>query len=338
MLEKQHDTDYMPTAIHMGRRIQCHVSKHDITTIFLGSSVLNSIDQPWVLGARADSHDAERRSEIAAAIRMSTASSPTCVLLETCHRVELYGFGAAPDLGLPLQLATGDSAVVHLMRVAAGLDSAIVGEDEVLHQVRTALARATSSAKVDPRVHRLLETAIAAGRQARRGRNASSANLAQRAIAWLDRKSPISGRMVLVAGAGHMGSALAHKASLLGAHMTIASRDLTRARRLAAVYGADSADLMQAAELARSAGAIAIALGGLWRELQPSERQLPPIADISAPAAVDIAVRQRLNGGYLGIDDLYLTHETAPVGYIERANRVVEAKAKEYLSWLTTRL
>jgi glutamyl-tRNA reductase len=296
-----------------------------------------SAGTPWMLGARADTHDAERRAEIVAAMKSVIAGSTDWLLLETCHRVELYGFGLIPDLDLSLQLVRGDNAVLHVMRVAAGLDSAIVGENEVLHQVRNALAVAPSSGKLDRRLHRLFEMAIAAGRQARRGRNASSANLAHEAMEWLNQRSQLTGRAVLVAGAGHMGSALAHKATLFGAHVIIASRNPTRARRLAQVYGADSADLLEAAALARSSAAIAVALGGPWHELQPSEHAIPPIADISAPPAVTAAVRERANGGYLGIDDLFFTQQPVPSGYIENANHVVEAKAAEFLGWLKAR-
>ncbi len=293
--------------------------------------------RPWMLGARADTHDAERRSEIVAAVNGADSGSMGWLLLETCHRVELYGFGPIPDLDSSLQVLSGNDAILHAMRVAAGLDSAIVGEDEVLHQVRNALVVASSSRKLDRRLQRLFETAIAVGRQARRGRNASSANLAHKAIEWLNQRSQLPGRAVLVAGAGHMGSALAHRATLLGARVTIASRHSTRARRLAQVYGADSADLLEAAVLARSSAAIAVALGGPWQELQRSEHAIPPIADISAPPAVPAAIRERADGGYLGIDDLFFSQGPVPRGYIENANRVVEAKASEFRAWLKAR-
>jgi glutamyl-tRNA reductase len=290
----------------------------------------------WMLGARADTHDAERRAEIVAAIGGSAARA-NWLLLETCHRVELYGFGPAPDLGPSLQLLTGDGAVIHVMRVAAGLDSAIVGEDEVLHQVRHSLAAAAANANLDRRLHRLFETAIAAGRQARRSRHASSANLAQKAMEWLNEKSRLSGRAVLVVGAGHMGSALAHKAALLDARVTIASRNPLRARRLASVYGADSVDLVEAAALTPEAAAVAVALGGPWHELQPSARAVPPIADISAPPAVGAAIRQKANGDYLGIDDLFFSQESVPRGYTDNAKRIVESKSEEFVAWLNAR-
>ncbi|HET9782887.1 MAG TPA: NAD(P)-binding domain-containing protein [Candidatus Dormibacteraeota bacterium] len=292
-------------------------------------------ETPWMLGARADTHDADARAAIVAAIKAAGANG--WLLLETCHRVELYGFGQAPDIDPSLQLTDGEAAVHHVMRVAAGLDSAIVGEDEVLHQVRTALTTAASTGRLDRRLHRLFEMAIAAGRQARRKRSSSSANLAQRAIKWLAERSPVTGHRVLIAGAGHMGSALAHKATLLGASVTVASRSPARARRLAHVYGGDSADLFEAAKIAPHCAAIAVALGGPWNELQPFEYGCPPIADISAPPAVSAAVRERAVAGYLGIDDLFARDEPAPRAYVENADRVVKSKAADYMSWLQDR-
>jgi glutamyl-tRNA reductase len=213
----------------------------------------------------------------------------------------------------------------------------IVGEDEVLHQVREALSDARAARSLDGRLQRLFETAIAAGRRARAGRTAASGNLAQSAVAWLRERSNLADRTVLVVGAGRMGSALAHSARLAGAEVTIASRDVARANRLAHVYGGRGTDLAGGAELAPKSSAVAVALAGTWHEFQPVEGALPPIADISAPPAVPAEVRARLNGGYLGIDDLYVRPESVPTGYIDEADRVVAAKTREYVDWLDGR-
>jgi glutamyl-tRNA reductase len=284
---------------------------------------------PWVLTAQAGTASAEERERIARSLDAAIAGHTDWILLETCHRVELYGFGATPET--TLATTTGEDAVRHLMRVAAGLDSAIVGEDEVLHQVREALAQARASRPLDRRLHRLFETAIAAGRRARAGRTASSGNLASSAVAWLQQRSPLAGRTILVAGAGRMGASLAHSARQAGADVTIASRDTTRATRLAQVYGGRGIDLARAAELAPTTAGIAIALGGIWTELSGD---LPPVADISAPSAVPPAVRARLNGSYLGIDDLYVRTQPVPRAYIDEAGRVVAGKTDEYMRWL----
>jgi glutamyl-tRNA reductase len=296
-----------------------------------------SLHQPWVMAVQAGTAGAGERDRLARSLEAKVPSHSDWILLSTCHRVELYGFGAVPDLDEGLRLETGDRVVRHLIRVAAGLESAIVGEDEVLHQVREALSDARAARSLDGRLQRLFETAIAAGRRARAGRTAASGNLAQSALAWLKERSNLAGNRVLVVGAGRMGSALAHSARLAGAQVTIASRDAARADRLAHVYGGRGTDLAGGAELAPKSSAVAVALAGTWHEFQPVNGALPPIADISAPPAVSAAVRARLNGGYLGIDDLYVRPETVPSGYIDEADRVVAAKTHEYVHWLDGR-
>jgi glutamyl-tRNA reductase len=293
--------------------------------------------EPWVIGARADTTDAEERALLARALKLEVAHRPDWILLHTCHRTELYGFGPAPELDACLRLETGDEAVRHLLRVAAGLDSAIVGEDEVLHQVRSALGTALASRVLESRLQRLFETAIAAGRRARAGRTTTGTSLAQRAVAWLQEKSPLGGQPVLIAGAGRMGSALAHSATQFGASVVIASRDATRARRLAQVYGGEGVDLASGARLIHDSVGVAVALAGQWDELGLATRELPPIADISAPPAVPASVRARLDGNYLNIDHLYVNVGPIPTGYIQGAGRVVETKSAEYLDWLSGR-
>src|SRR5438270_13871059 len=88
-----------------------------------------------------------------------------------------------------------------LLSVAAGLESAVVGEDDVLHQVRDALAAARRRG-VDERLARLFEVAIATGRKARAGRSQEGPGLAVRALAWLDGRAPLARQAVLVAGKG----------------------------------------------------------------------------------------------------------------------------------------
>jgi glutamyl-tRNA reductase len=291
-------------------------------------------EQPWVMAVQADTADANDREELARTVRERIAAHSDWVLLNTCHRVELYGFGTPPELDSRLKVQTGADAIRHLIRVAAGLESAIIGEDEVLHQVREAVGNARAGRKLDGRLVRLFESAIAAGRRARAGRTAASGNLAQRAVAWLGEQSSLAGNTVLVAGAGRMGSALAHSAKLAGADVVIASRDSTRARRLAHVYGGESTDLAGGALFAPDAAGVAVALAGVWHEFQPPDGALPPIADISAPSAVPATVRLRLNSGFLSIDDLYVHSQPVPRGYIDEAASIVAAKSDEYERWL----
>jgi len=104
-----------------------------------------SDQEPWVMAVQADTATADERAELARAVEAQIERHPEWILLSTCHRVELYGFGARPHLHASLQVEAGEEAVRHLIRVATGLESAIVGEDEVLHQVREALGQARAS-------------------------------------------------------------------------------------------------------------------------------------------------------------------------------------------------
>ena len=293
--------------------------------------------QPWSLGASAESVPAGTRRELLEALAKPVPGSSSWVVLDTCHRVEVYGFGEVPEVAPELRLRQGEEAVIHLLRVAAGLESAVVGEDEVLHQVRDAHRAASARARRDNRLHRLFEVAIAAGRRARAGRTAQGAGLADRAIGWLDGRSPLAGRPLLVAGAGRMGSALAHAGARAGALVTVASRDPANARRLAHLYGGEGVDLAAGAARAAESAAVAIALGGEWRQLNDATGPLPAIADISAPSAVPQSLRAGLNGTFLGIDDLFRGELPLPRAYIAEAERIIAAKAAEYAGWLEAR-
>ena len=246
-------------------------------------------------------------------------------MLQTCHRVELYGVGP-PACRPDMRLLRGEEAVRRLFRVAAGLESAVVGEDEVLHQVRQALAAARAPG-VDARLARLFESAIAAGRSARSTPARPRRTLAERAVAWLEDRVLLSGRPVLVVGAGPMGAALALAAEAAGADVTVASRTRGRA----------DLDLVAAAELAPRCDAVAAALRGEWTELAlHADAALPPIADVSSPPAVPLSVRERLADGFLGIDGLW-EQEAGQGGWVSRTELLVEEGVAEYLGWLRGR-
>jgi len=287
------------------------------------------LTEPWALIASAGDVDAGARAEIARGAERWLAAGGSGVALVTCHRAELYGVGPIPSLASAGTLA-GESTVAHLLRVACGLESVIVGEDEVLHQVREASKRAR-----DRVLRRLFQVAIATGRKARSRRTESSGNLARSAVAWLRGQADLAGQTVVVAGAGRMGAALAHSLDEVGADLIIASRDPERAERLAHVYSGRGTGLAAAAELTADAAGIAVALAGPWTELTKAKcEELPPIADISAPQAVPDAIRRQLNGGFLGIDDMYRRAQTLPGAYTEDARRLVARTTAEYMAWL----
>ena len=95
------------------------------------------------------------------------------VFVETCHRVEAYVVGE-PDATRPRPwrsstavVLAGDAAVRHAITVAVGRDSVVVGEDQVLHQLRLSVDAARAAGALDPALERLFALALRAGRRAR---------------------------------------------------------------------------------------------------------------------------------------------------------------------------
>lgn len=272
---------------------------------------------PWVLAATA----AERSSEARAAFA-DRAAGAGGVLLATCHRVELYGTGDVPELDAPIRLS-GEDAVRRLFRVSAGLESAVVGEDEILHQVRESLAAARVRSDVDPTVARLFERAIGTGRRARAGRRAPKTGLAERAVDWLATQAAIEEAEILVVGTGVMGRALSRAAVSAGATVRTAGRDRARA----------DLDLEAAALAAPSMSAVAVALSGPWRALEDVSAPLPPTVDLSSPPSVPARHRAVLGERWRDIDQLF---EQSPVeaDWLANAERLVAEGVAEFADWL----
>ncbi len=322
----------------------------------------------WVLAAQPGSHDAEERSAFTGIVREQIDGRDGAGLLVTCHRVELYGVGgeavaraleaAAGARGLaPLRRYRGLDAVRHLLRLAAGLESAVTGEDEILHQVRGLLDAVRENGHADPAMVRALELAAGVGRRARAERSRpQERSLADRALDWVaTRGGQIRGGSVMVAGAGVMGRALAAGAARRGAAVTVASRDPARARALALAIGGSWASLEEAATRAVDARVLLIALGGRWDAFADRWRraapgwsapggQHPVMVDLSSPPAVPESVRAALGEQFIDVDHLFARGPSAAAeaeevrrAYVEHAERLVEDACEQYARWVAAR-
>lgn len=284
---------------------------------------------PWALVAQAGDVDVSGRTRLEAELQELVDFHRHWALLATCHRVEVYGFGPGPSRP-DMRLLDGEASVRHLFRVAAGLESAVVGETEILGQVRDALGH-TRQRGTDERVARLFETAIAVGRTARAMPLPARDGLAERAVGWLARRAPLAGRPVMVVGTGAMGGSLAAAAAAVGGLVTVAGRRPERA----------ALDLRAAAHRAPEMAAVAVALRGEWVELAAAAeavppRRLPPLADLSAPPAVPARVRLALGPDFLGIDELW-QRSSGESAWVGRAEIAVEEAVGEYVGWLQGR-
>ena len=183
------------------------------------------------------------------------------VVLSTCNRTEVYAVaerfhgaygdirdffcdlgGLDPnDLSPHLYSQHDSAAVAHLFEVACGLDSAVIGESEILGQVRTAWEQAQHEGGARSTLNLLFRHALETGKRARTetaiGRGTASVSHAAVEMA-VARLGTLAGRRVLVLGAGEMGEGIAVALKAAGAqHITVANRTLDRAHTLAERVG-----------------------------------------------------------------------------------------------------
>ena len=134
----------------------------------------------------------------------------------------------------------GVEAARHLFRVAAGLESILVGEGEILAQVKAAYATARAAESVGPRLHGLVQSALAAGRKARRETDLAREALAPGAAAVIlagEALGGLAGRNAWVWGSGTIGRPLVGHLADAGVAVTVASRSDANARRAAGARG-----------------------------------------------------------------------------------------------------
>ncbi len=288
------------------------------------------------------------------------------VCLSTCNRTELYIVssdaesaeaaatdaltGLAGEEILPvLYRLHGEAAVLHALRVAAGLDSMVPGEGEILGQVRAAFEAGAPG----PLLDRLFRQALYAGKKVRAETAiAESPTSVASAAAALAQQvfGDLRGRSVLLVGAGQTGELTARNLAKRGASIAaVANRGGARGPALASRFGARSVALTDVESALREvdvvvsstsapgyvlgADAVAHALAG--------RKGLPLfLIDIAVPRDVDPAVHE-LDGCYLyDIDDLESVVEQTLAGRREeavRAEAIVAAEAARFADWQSSR-
>jgi glutamyl-tRNA reductase len=193
--------------------------------------------------------------------RLSRRGVPEVALLSTCNRVELYAAtDAAEETAAVLEdellaLVDGnghvetvrrhdEDAVAHLIAVSAGLESALLGEHEVLGQVRRAHGRAVEAGTSGEVLAELFGHALRHGRRIRRALGLSKLrrSLTDLAAAWVAQQvGDLERRSAVVVGAGETASQMAERLRSLGiGRLTIANRSFERSRQLAEVVDADT--------------------------------------------------------------------------------------------------
>lgn len=324
-----------------------------ITAVGL-SHHLASLDELAVLAAAAERTVAalDERSEVSG-----------FVLLSTCNRFELY-FDAPlfhgsveavldtiadalpPDrAGLPgqFEVHAGQLAVQHLLEVAAGLDAMVVGEDEILGQVRDALAAA--DAHTTPALRRLFHAALTTGKAVSSQTDLGSAGRSIAAVG-LDlverRHFPVAGRRALLIGTGSYARVVTATLLRLGCtDLGVYSRS-GRAAKFAATHpvtavGADGlADAIAAADLVVSCSGNdhngdPVLTASLLAQARSQAPTLLPVLDLSLSGDVDPAATDLVGVDVIDLDEVGANAPAEHTAAVLQARDLVTRGVDTYL-------
>lgn len=291
------------------------------------------------------------------------------VILSTCNRTELYAtVPNEPQQGeRMIQLldeAKGTSidpghfyvyrhaeAVRHIFRVASGIDSMVLGESQILGQVRDALTAATEAGTVNGVLSRVFHSAIAVGKRARTethiGRHAVSVSSAAVALAK-QALGDLAGKTVLVISAGSMGKLAARTlAQQARSRILVANRTIERAKELAEDLGPDAhpvalSDLRSALAESdivisgTSADGFIIGTDDVRPVMESRNGRGLLFIDIAVPRDIDPAVASIGNVHLYDIDDIEAVTERGWNGRaaeVERVEAIVDEEVGAFLNW-----
>jgi glutamyl-tRNA reductase len=283
---------------------------------------------------------AERSAD---AKRLDSMPARERVLLDTCHRVELVSVDEGPAEG---PLLAGREAVLRVFQVVAGFDSAVVAEEQLLGQVRTAYEAALDRGSTGPILNELFRRALRFGRRVRtHATPGTDRSLADRGVAWIGERLNGMPSRVLVAGTGEMGRQAAIRLAGAGHQVTVASSSAERGGRLLSALGTPHGLIIGALTPAAVARSAAIVLAVRSREPILTEEHVregsrPWVLDLSTPAAVSTEAAAVLGAKLLGLDRLAEVAGSAPVlgPEIERRLRLeMDAEVDRFIAWLDTR-
>ena len=287
----------------------------------------------------------------------STPGVTECMIVSTCNRVELVAavesadvpvagflashFGIDAQVLAPHLYAYHDKdAVSHLFRMAASLDSMVLGEPQILGQVKEAFAVARAAGTVSSQLEHLLQSAFAAAKKARSetGIGSNSVSIASVAVD-LARKifGSLEGRTVFLVGAGKMSELAARHLVQQGAGaILVSNRTTERARRMAAeISGAVVPEIVEFDQIYEAASRADIVISstgaphfifgrGHGQAFLHKRRNRPMFfIDIAVPRDVDPEMN-KLDGIFVyDIDDL---QQVAAAHMEERSHQAVDAE------------
>jgi glutamyl-tRNA reductase len=290
-------------------------------------------------------------------------------ILSTCNRTELYIAGetpsalaqwfahyhhVAPDELQPyLYTLPSEQAVRHAFRVASGLDSMVLGEPQILGQMKQAARAAESAGTLGSVLHRLFQRSFAVAKEVRTTTRigAASVSMAAAAVKLAARIFPsLKDQSVLLIGAGEMIElAATHFAAQAPARMSVANRTLERAERLARRFNARAIELRSLAEhlhehdivISSTASSLPILGKGLVERALRARRRRPMfMVDLAVPRDIEQEAGELDDVFLYTLDDLagiVSANLDARRSSLEQAEAIIDTQVGQFMRWMHLR-
>jgi glutamyl-tRNA reductase len=302
----------------------------------------------------------------------ATHPDTEAVLLSTCHRVELYVAAEDPSVAIDpptlskhlasfhnvpieevrqeMESLEGEQAVRHLFRVAASLDSMVLGETQILSQVKQAYETAREIGSTGPVTHGFFQSALRVARRVANETSLHKHRVSIPSVAISDFAARIFERFddkrVLVVGAGKMAQETLHYLADVGARqIVVLNRDHARAQSLAEQWRGQAVpweslyNQLETADLVISttgADRPVVTLAEYQRRVVPRRHQRPLfILDLAMPRDFEAAIGEELGVYLYGIDDLSQAcdrNRKARGGALPAAERIIDEETRAFVA------
>jgi len=305
------------------------------------------------------------------ALRHALNREPEAALISTCNRTEIYCAGDLPQLEHTLAwlAKTGDVspellrahsytmndglAARHAFRVASGLDSMVLGETQILGQIKNAIRAAEAAGALGNTLSQLFQRSFAVAKEVR-----SSTEIGAHSISMAAAAVRLAGQLfedlsevkILFVGAGEMIELCAtHFAAKNPKSITIANRTLANGEALAAQFGAEVMRLADLPERLHEFDAVVsctastlplIGLGAVERALKKRRRRPMFMVDLAVPRDIEIEVKALEDVYLYTVDDLAGVVQTAQANRqaaVAQAEAIVDAGVQSFLRWIEQR-
>ncbi|MCU0930760.1 MAG: glutamyl-tRNA reductase [Serpentinimonas sp.] len=335
----------------------------------------------WALGINHQTAPLDLRGRFAFALdqltptlhgfRTTVMREPEATLLSTCNRTEIYCAAPEPALeptldwlaqtgGVPTHtlrehayLLQDDEAARHAFRVASGLDSMVLGEAQILGQMKDAVRVANEAGALGSTLHQLFQRSFAVAKQVRTSTEIGAHSISMTAAAVRLASQlfeDLKDIKVLFVGAGEMIElAATHFAAKQPKGMAIANRTLERGEKLASRFGAEVMRLGDLPERLHEFDAVIsctastlpiIGLGAVERALKRRRHRPMFMVDLAVPRDIEFEVK--------GLDDVYLytvddlatvvqTGKESRLAAVAQAEAIIDAGVQSFMHWMQQR-